>query len=85
MPKIECFAVPGIECWFWSNDHQPPHFHAKRQGEWELKVYFLLATDAMFELEWGHPPKAKLRREIAKAVSANRDALLHEWETKVNQ
>jgi hypothetical protein len=40
MPKVECFEIPGVYCWFWSNDHDPPHFHAKREGEWEIRVRF---------------------------------------------
>jgi hypothetical protein len=39
----------------------------------------------MFEVEWGDPPKAKVRRAIAKAVAENRVQLLAEWEEKVNQ
>lgn len=37
MAKIDCFAIAGLEFWFWSNDHNPPHFHVKRAGEWGLK------------------------------------------------
>jgi hypothetical protein len=36
MPKVKCFEIPGLYFWFWSDDHDPPHFHAKRRGEWEL-------------------------------------------------
>lgn len=36
MPKVACFKIPGLSCWFWSNDHDPPHFHAKKEGEWEI-------------------------------------------------
>jgi hypothetical protein len=32
MAKMECFAIAGIETWFFSNDYSPPHFHAKRKG-----------------------------------------------------
>lgn len=71
-------------CWFWSNDHDPPHFHAKREGEWELKVSFLADESEMFELQWGTAPKGKVIRQIAKAVRANRAALLAEWHAKVN-
>ena len=84
MAKVDCFHIPGLECWFWSNDHDPPHFHAKRQGEWELKVNFLAREGDMFELQWGKSPKAKLLRQIAAAVEANRADLLAEWQAKVN-
>jgi hypothetical protein len=85
MPKVACFEIPGLTCWFWSNDHNPPHFHVKREGEWELKVKFAEGEAQMFEVEWGDPPKAKVLRTIAKTVAANRVQLLAEWEQKVNQ
>jgi len=80
MPKVKCFEIPGLYCWFWSNDHDPPHFHAKRNGEWELTVKFLEGGDSMFEMKWGKTPKAKVLREIAANAIANRNVLLLEWE-----
>jgi hypothetical protein len=85
MPKVECFRIPGLTCWFWSNDHEPPHFHIKRDGEWELKVKFMEADVRMFDLEWGNPPKSKTLRLIAKNVNENRIELLAEWEAKVHR
>jgi hypothetical protein len=85
MPKVACFEIPGLACWFWSNDHDPPHFHVKRAGEWELKVKFTEGEAQMFDLAWGTTPKAKVLREIAKNVQAKRVELLAEWEAKVNQ
>jgi len=84
MAKVDCFEISGLECWFWSNDHDPPHFHVKREGKWELKVTFLAGAGDMFELQWGTSPKAKVLRQIAAAVEANRAALLAEWQAKVN-
>ena len=85
MPDVACFEIPGLKCWFWSNDHDPPHFHVKRQGEWELKVQFAEGEAQMFELMWGDAPKSKVLREIAKKVRENRVQLLAEWEANVNQ
>lgn len=85
MGKIECFEIPGLYCWFWSNDHDPPHFHVKRQGEWEIKVKFLENDDQMFEHEWGNMPGSKVLRQLKKVVVNHRTALLAEWELKVNQ
>jgi hypothetical protein len=51
MPKVACFEIVGLTCWFWSNDHDPPHFHVKRQGEWEYKVDFAEGEARMFELQ----------------------------------
>ena len=84
MPKVACFEIPGLTCWFWSTDHDPPHFHVKRQGEWELKVKFTEDETRMFELEWGDAPKANVLREIALNVSENRAKLLAEWVEKVS-
>jgi hypothetical protein len=82
MAKVKCFEIPGLYCWFWSDDHDPPHFHVKRRGEWELKVKFLEDPGAMFELKWGERPKAKVLRTIAEKAVANRAALLAEWEAR---
>ncbi len=85
MPKVACFEIAGLSCWFWSNDHDPPHFHAKWAGQWELRVKFAEGETQMFELVWGEEPKRKVLRQIVKAVKANRAKLLAEWEANVNQ
>jgi hypothetical protein len=53
MAKLECFTIAGIELWFFPNDHLPPHFHPKRKGQWEVRVYFLQSTTSeMFNVVW---------------------------------
>jgi hypothetical protein len=84
MSKVECFQIPGLHCWFWSDDHDPPHFHVKRAGEWEIKVNFAEGEAEMFEQEWGKVPSGKIRRRLKEAVTRHRAALLAEWEAKVN-
>ena len=84
MGKVDCLDLPGLVCWFWSNDHYPPHFHAKREGDWEIKVHFLASEGEMFESVWGRAPKAKVLRQLAAAAIANRAVLLAEWQAKVN-
>ena len=78
------FEIVGIYCWFYSHDHTPPHFHAKRSGAWHVKVHFLLPEDQMIEIVNG---KKKLlgkdRRLLVKQAKAHRFALLGEWELKV--
>jgi len=44
MATVTAFRIPGLPIWFWSNDREPPHFHVKRRGESEVKVFFMLAT-----------------------------------------
>ena len=39
MPRLEAFSIPGLDLFFNSLDHLPPHFHARRRGEWEIRVY----------------------------------------------
>jgi hypothetical protein len=85
MAKVDCFEIPGLVCWFWSDDHDPPHFHVKRVGKWEIKVNFMASEADMFELLWGKPARAKVLRSIAERVGENRVQLLAEWEAKVNQ
>ncbi len=34
MGKLECLSFPGWEAWINSNDHDPPHFHLEKPGEW---------------------------------------------------
>ena len=84
MPKVACFQLPGLFCWFWSDDHNPPHFHVKREGEWEIKVKFTEPDEKMFESIWGDEPGAKILRQLKKMVREKREQLLAEWETKVN-
>ena len=86
MAKLECFTIDGIDLWFYSNDHLPPHFHAKRKGHWEVRVDFLESTTArMFSVVW---PKGKgvpraYTKLIEAMVAAHRADLLREWEEKV--
>jgi len=86
MGKLECFAVEGVELWFFSNDHSPPHFHAKRKSKWEVKVHFLESSPSeMFEVVWlkcKAVPRSdtKLLQQMAEE---HRAELLKEWETKV--
>ena len=84
MGKVEAFMIPGVECWFWSADHHPPHFHARHRGEWEVKVWFLEGEpDRMFQAVRGILP-GNIRKALYRAVEQNRDELLIEWEAKVH-
>ena len=86
MPKVACLAVAGVELWFNSNDHLPPHFHAEKSGEWEVRVFFLRGEDEMVEVVYSvrrrRPSKADLR-ELVDNVANHRADLLSEWETVV--
>jgi hypothetical protein len=85
--KVAAVAIAGLELWFNSDDHLPPHLHAEKSGEWEVRVYFLRDRAEMFDTKWttrpGRPSRGELR-DLAALVEGSRAALLAEWEQKVN-
>jgi hypothetical protein len=89
MAKLKCFLINGLDLWFWPNDHDPPHFHAKRKGEWELRVKFQESRENMLEIKWRRTKKTSIstrdRKSLAEMVEKHRLEILKEWEQKVNQ
>jgi hypothetical protein len=85
--SVDCISVAGLELWFNSDDHLPPHFHAEKPGEWEVRVFFLQDREDMFEVKWtkkkDRPSMADLKM-LAKHAERNRTALLTECQLKVN-
>jgi len=86
MAKLKCFSISGVDLWFYPNDHEPAHFHAKRKGEWEVKVYFLNGPREMLELVWT-TKKAQMSRTdrnlLQAMVEKHRFEIFKEWEMKV--
>jgi hypothetical protein len=86
MAKLDCFTIGGIELWFFSNDHLPPHFHAKRKGQWEVRVYFLESRmSEMFDVVWlkgKEVPRVDMKL-LEEMVTTYRVEILEEWEGKV--
>lgn len=83
MGRVDAFQVPGCDCTFYSNDHPPPHFHAKSPGEWEIKVYFLKdppTYEVVFEIK---QIPGRTRRAVLNLAALNREALFTEWDVKV--
>ena len=82
MATVEAFQIDGLKIWFWSNDHEPAHFHAKRSGEWEVKVSFMLDQSEMIELEiWSKKtPAKKVLKELTSRAEKHRVALLKQWQ-----
>jgi hypothetical protein len=82
MAKFEAFTIPGIHLTIPSGDHEPPHLHARKPGEWSAKVYIQASRSNMIELI--RPPGATIkgrdRRAIIDAVETHRAELLAEWE-----
>jgi hypothetical protein len=87
--RVEAFSIAGLDLWFNSSDHRPPHFHARRAGEWEVRVFFLLCTDTHLEVsvKWRDRRRHISRKHLeALRVAAVqfREPLLEEWEVKVD-
>ncbi|NLE36876.1 MAG: DUF4160 domain-containing protein [Pirellulaceae bacterium] len=81
MAVVRAFAVEGCSLWFWSCDHEPPHFHVKRTGQWEVKVFFLLDPDEMIVELWAErPPARKTLRAITDLARRHRVELLDQWD-----
>lgn len=87
MATLKSFSRPGLKLWFYSNDHEPPHFHAKRKEEWELRVKFLETGEGMFEMKWRKSGKttvsAQDKKMLIEMIEKHRLEILQEWEEKV--
>ncbi len=87
MAALKSFSLPGLKLWFYSNDHEPPHFHAKRKEEWELRVKFLETGEGMFEIKWRKSGKATVsaqdKKMLIEMIEKHRLEILQEWEEKV--
>ena len=88
MGKVECFAIDGLELFFLSNDHLPQHFHVKKAGSWEIRVYFMRCSkekELNFDIKFPRNATipSKDQKKILNLVLKNRSALLREWERKV--
>ena len=81
MATVEAFEIAGLKMWFWSNDHDPPHFHAKRSGEWEVKVHLLFEPGDMVEIVWSEKiPASRTLKSLTALTEQHRAALLAQWE-----
>jgi hypothetical protein len=68
MGRVDTFRLPGLDLWFNSSDHLPPHFHAEKLGLWEVRVFFLRDPSEMVEKKWGREPRpAELVRLVELA------------------
>lgn len=104
MGKIDCLSwasfqsiaklksLKGLEFWFWSHDHIPPHFNVRRIGHWEIKVNIDLTTADKLSWQYTYPKKRGKRfhgftgqqeRQLNEFIKTNRDRILLEWEQKV--
>lgn len=70
MLEVRAFRMQGVALWFWSDDHEPPHFNAKQNGEWEVKVKFMRRRTKMLEIVW-------TRRRMRGNLTGNSAVLLN--------
>jgi len=81
MVTVSAFQIEGLKLWFWSNDHEPPHFHVKKAGEWEVKISFMLDQSEMVEVEWSKKHLSqKVLKQLTKLAEEHRVALLIQWQ-----
>jgi hypothetical protein len=86
--RVTAFSLPGLDLWFNSSDHMPPHFHARRAGEWEIRVFFLLCGKDHLEhtIKWSDKKRGVSRADLDALLAGAlrfRVELLVEWEAKV--
>jgi hypothetical protein len=86
--KLQSFKIDGLDLFFNSNDHRPEHFHVRKSGAWEIRVYFLRCSKGKeLVCDIKYPPNAQIstkeKNKILKLVLENRSKLLIEWEQKV--
>lgn len=91
-PIVECIKRNGkYKYLFYSNDHEPPHIHVRREGEWEIKVLFLKCTKD--HLEYSFVQRARDLKELLRKVQTEvllevfpvKDKLYKEWCEKVHK
>ena len=81
MATVKAFQIKGLKLWFWSNDHEPPHFHAQKSGGWEVKVSFMLDPVEMIEVKWGEKAiSTRMLRDICSLAEKHREKILEQWE-----
>ena len=90
MGKVQCFQLAGMDVWFNSSDHEPPHFHVRKPDTWEIRVFFGACKHGKlaFNLKFppsGSGPSGKEQRKILSLVLQHRETLYAEWEAKVDR
>ena len=89
MGRIGEFNIEGLQAFFRSSDHRPPHFHVKKAGKWEIRVYILTSSKNGLDYSFKFPKNksallsSQEEKEILGFVIDNREKLLLDWQTKV--
>lgn len=93
MGKVDCFALAGLDIYFNSSDHRPPHFHVECP-DWQIRVFIdTSSTEHGLVYEYKEPMRSpknfrgiskKQRNELLELLVNHRAELLSEWEKKVD-
>ena len=80
MGLLQAFQLPECRFRFHTGDHGPPHFHARAEDAWEIRVFFLREPpeyEVKFKMKH---VSARTVREILELAAVHRAELLEEWE-----
>ena len=87
---VEAFSIPGLKCYFGSNDHYPHHFEILKRGAWAARVFFLQTTRKRglrweYKSQWKGRMTAAEESELLALVLKHKKRLLREWNEKVTE
>jgi hypothetical protein len=92
MVRVSAFSIEGLEVFFHTLDHCPPHFHVLKSGEWEIRVDIDQSSTAGLVYNFKFPKKLlksgttlsrKQEKILLEQVLKYKVELLIEWQTKV--
>ncbi len=82
MGQVTAFTLYGLDLWFNSSDHEPPHFHARKPDRWEVRINIRELTHT---IKWA---RTKIRQKdlqfLLEGAALHQAELLVEWEKKVD-
>jgi hypothetical protein len=85
MPKL--YEYLGIVIWFFSDEHNPMHIHA-RYGDNEVKVELFEDNGIVYDIQYstvsGKFSPAKIR-DLKKFIHENKSAILFAWKQVFEQ
>ena len=82
MGRLTLFSVDGLDLRFYSSDHEPPHFHARKPGFLEARIFLLEST---YSVKW---QRTRISQKdigtLLDLAEKHRADLLREWEANVD-
>ena len=83
MGRVACIQISGLDLWFSSSDHEPPHFHVRKTGTWEIRVFFRTCTQRQLDynvkfLFAGPGPSRRERSTLLTQILARQNELYTE-------